>query len=155
MRFFDFCDFVPLLDAEGLVLVVPERARKPTVAADGRVREISRQHLLDDDRREVREPQDGREVRLVDAERPGESRLALVCARREERLPPLRPPEDLPAVLQPLYCMREIYFSREHIDPGWIFDASITDRVAADFQAIAPVWRLLRGLSDIGEGTYD
>lgn len=67
----------------------------------------------------------------------------------------LRPPEDLPAVLQPLYCMREIYFSREHIDPGWIFDASITDRVAADFQAIAPVWRLLRGLSDIGEETYD
>ena len=63
--------------------------------------------------------------------------------------------DDLPAVLQPLYCMREIYFSREHIDPGWIFDASITDRVAADFQAIAPVWRLLRGLSDIGEGTYD
>ena len=79
-------------------------------------------------------------------------RSAKPFARRRKKL---RPPEDLPAVLQPLYCMREIYFSREHIDPGWIFDASITDRVAADFQAIAPVWRLLRGLSDIGEGTYD
>lgn len=67
----------------------------------------------------------------------------------------LHPPPEVPEHLHDFYCMREIYFSRQHIDHGWIFDASITKRVADDFQAIAPVWRLLRGLSDIEEGTYD
>lgn len=67
----------------------------------------------------------------------------------------LRPPNGLPAALVPVYCARSLYFEKQNIDPAWIFEPSIADRVAADFRALAPVWRLLRGLSDLGEGTYD
>lgn len=63
----------------------------------------------------------------------------------------MQPPPGLPAMLCGLYPARSLYFEKQGIDPGWIFDAEIVNRVAADFKAIAPVWRLLRGLNDLGE----
>ena len=63
----------------------------------------------------------------------------------------MKPPEGLPVELAPIYPARELYFEKTGIDPGWIFDASIVNRVAADFKALAPVWRLLRGLNETGE----
>lgn len=67
----------------------------------------------------------------------------------------MRPPDGLPIQLAPVYPARSLYFEKTGVDAGWIFDASIVSRVAADFQALAPVWRLLRGLNEIGEGQYD
>ena len=64
----------------------------------------------------------------------------------------LQPPPTLPAMLKSLYPARSLYFEKQGIDPGWIFEASIVDRVAADFTALQPVWRLLRGLYDIEGG---
>ena len=67
----------------------------------------------------------------------------------------MKPPGGLPAALAPIYCARSLFFEKQNIDPKWIFDASIVDRVANDFKALAPVWRMLRGLTDLGEETYD
>ena len=67
----------------------------------------------------------------------------------------MRPPGGLPVALSQVYCARRLYFERQHIDPQWIFDPSITDRVAADFKALAPAWRLLRGLADLREENHD
>lgn len=67
----------------------------------------------------------------------------------------MKPPAGLPAALAPIYPARQLYFEKQGIDPAWIFDETITDRVAADFKALAPVWRLLRGLNDLGEGNHD
>lgn len=69
-----------------------------------------------------------------------------------KRMPP---PEGLLAALAPVYPARELYFEKQGVDPAWIFDASIVERVAADFKAAAPVWHLLRGLNDLGEEMYD
>lgn len=67
----------------------------------------------------------------------------------------MKPPGSLPAALAPIYCARSLFFEKQNIDPMWIFDAGIVDRVANDFKALAPVWRMLRGLTDLGEETYD
>ena len=64
----------------------------------------------------------------------------------------LQPPPSLPEMLKSLYPARSLYFEKQGIDPGWIFEASIVDRVAADFTALQPVWRLLRGLDDMDGG---
>ncbi len=61
----------------------------------------------------------------------------------------VQPPPTVPEMLKSLYPARSLYFEKQGIDPAWIFDGGIVDRVAADFTAIAPVWRLLRGLNDI------
>jgi len=62
-----------------------------------------------------------------------------------------QPPAGLPAMLAPVYPARSLYFEKMDIDPAWIFDGGIVNRVASDFRALAPVWRLLRGLNDIRE----
>ncbi len=65
----------------------------------------------------------------------------------------MKPPAGLPLNLAGIYPVRTIYFEKQNIDPNWIFDASIVNRVAQDFTAMKPVWKLLRGLSDIEEET--
>lgn len=65
----------------------------------------------------------------------------------------MKPPAGLPLSLAGIYPVRTLFFEKQNIDPGWIFEASIVDRVAKDFVALKPVWKLLRGLSDIGEET--
>jgi len=62
-----------------------------------------------------------------------------------------RPPDGLPAALAGVYPARSLYFEKTGIDPAWIFEPSIVDRTAADFRALTPLWRLLRGLNEIGE----
>ena len=57
--------------------------------------------------------------------------------------------QSLPVQLAGIYPARSLYFEQPDIDPAWIFEPGIVDRVAADFKALAPVWRLLRGLSDM------
>ena len=64
-----------------------------------------------------------------------------------------RPPAGLPAALAPVYPARSLYFEKQGVDPGWIFDAGIVNRVAADFKAVSPLWRLLRGLYETGGET--
>lgn len=63
-----------------------------------------------------------------------------------------QPPPGVPEMLKSLYPARSLFFEKQGIDPGWIFDGAIVDRVAADFTALTPVWRLLRGLNDIDGG---
>ena len=64
----------------------------------------------------------------------------------------LQPPPCLPEMLKSLYPARSLYFEKQGIDPSCIFDSSIVDRVASDYRAIAPVWRMLRGLNDTDGG---
>ena len=65
----------------------------------------------------------------------------------------MKPPDGLPAALAPLYPARALYFEKQGIDPKWIFEPEIVERVASDFRALALLWRLLRGLDEIGENT--
>lgn len=64
----------------------------------------------------------------------------------------LQPPPTLPEMLKSVYPARSLYFEKQGIDPSWIFDSDIVSRVSTDFKAIAPVWRLLRGLNDTDGG---
>lgn len=64
----------------------------------------------------------------------------------------IRVPGGLPIELASIYPARQLYFERTGIEPHWIFEADIVDRVAADFKQLAPVWQLLRGLNDIEGG---
>ena len=64
----------------------------------------------------------------------------------------MQPPPTVPEMLKSVYPARSLYFEKTGIDPAWIFDEGIVNRVAEDFKAIAPVWRLLRGLNDIEGG---
>lgn len=61
----------------------------------------------------------------------------------------LQPPPTVPEMLKSLYPARSLYFEKTGIDPAWIFDGGIVERVASDFKALTPVWKLLRGLNDI------
>lgn len=70
-----------------------------------------------------------------------------------DRWKKMKPPAGLPLSLANVYNCRTIYFEKQNIDPAWIFEPTIVDRVAKDFTALKPVWKLLRGLSDIGEET--
>lgn len=64
----------------------------------------------------------------------------------------IKAPDGLPPALAALYRARELYFERADINPAVVFNPALADIVAADFTALAPLWRLLRGLTDIGEG---
>ena len=70
-----------------------------------------------------------------------------------DRWKKMKAPSGLPLSVASVYNFRTIYFEKQNIDPAWIFEPSIVDRVARDFTAMKPVWKLLRGLSDIGEET--
>lgn len=56
-------------------------------------------------------------------------------------------PEGLPERLLPLYKARDIYFEKAGVSPAMAFAPDIVARVSADFTALKPVWRLLRGLA--------
>ena len=57
-------------------------------------------------------------------------------------------PEQIPPSLRPLYTARSVYFSREDAPLKWAFDARLTDRVLKDYRALAPAYRMLRGIYD-------
>jgi len=70
-----------------------------------------------------------------------------------QRWKKMKPPAGLPLSLAGVYNCKSLYFEKQNINPEWIFEPTIVDRVAKDFTALKPVWKLLRGLSDIGEET--
>ena len=57
-------------------------------------------------------------------------------------------PENVPECLHPWYAGREIYVGKQHPDMGQIGSAAILDTVRADFEALAPLYHLLRGAYD-------
>jgi len=72
-----------------------------------------------------------------------------------DRWKKMKPPAGLPLSVASVYNLKTVYFEKQNIDPAWIFEPTIAQRVAKDFLALKPVWKLLRGLSDLGEETYD
>lgn len=61
-------------------------------------------------------------------------------------------PPSVPESLKHWYLLRDVYIARERIDMAWAYDPSLTDKVAADFKALAPMYRLLRGAFDEAAG---
>lgn len=57
-------------------------------------------------------------------------------------------PPKLPEGLKPWYAARELYIGKVFPEVAWAFEPSITERVQGDFQAMAPLYRLMRGLRD-------
>lgn len=61
-------------------------------------------------------------------------------------------PDNVPPELHWLYRARELYITQGTTQLNWIYDASLADRVLRDYQALAPLYRLLRGVWDeVGE----
>lgn len=57
-------------------------------------------------------------------------------------------PENIPERLKPWYTARELYIAQARPDMRWAFSRDIFRHVLADFQAMAPIYRLLRGMQD-------
>ncbi|MGN0778366.1 MAG: DUF2461 domain-containing protein [Aristaeellaceae bacterium] len=57
-------------------------------------------------------------------------------------------PDSVPPTLHWLYRAREVYIVRENTQMPWIYDKQLIDRVRADYEAMAPLYRLLRGVWD-------
>lgn len=57
-------------------------------------------------------------------------------------------PPSVPPYMQDWYKVRELFIGREDTQMSWISDASLVDRVRRDFEALAPLYRLLRGAWD-------
>ena len=57
-------------------------------------------------------------------------------------------PPKLPEQLKYWYAARELYIGKVYPEMSWAFDASIVRRVQEDFQVMAPLYRLMRGLQE-------
>lgn len=57
-------------------------------------------------------------------------------------------PENIPLSLRGLYPAREIYFSRDDAKLEWAFEPQLVDRIVKDYRALAPAYRMLRGIYD-------
>lgn len=59
---------------------------------------------------------------------------------------------DVPLMVPPSlrfwYTMRDVYVCRQHIDFTWAFSRRVFDEARKDFEAQAPLYRLLRGIQD-------
>lgn len=64
----------------------------------------------------------------------------------------MQPPGGLPVELLELYRARDIFFDKANVSPETAFAKDIVSRVGADFLSLKPVWRMLRGLAETGEG---
>lgn len=58
-------------------------------------------------------------------------------------------PETLPARLHPWYLRRDIYLVKQGINPAWVFEPGLEDRLAKDFMALKPFYQMLRGAHEI------
>lgn len=63
----------------------------------------------------------------------------------------LKPPEGLHGQLHEWYNRKEIYLSKMNINPEWVFQEDLTDRLVSDFTALAPFYHLLRGCYVLGQ----
>ena len=77
------------------------------------------------------------------------------CGLPERHLAPggstfkrLSVPENLPERLLPWYTAKELYVTKVLPEFSWAFDSGIAPRVQGDFEAMAPLYRLLRGFQD-------
>ena len=57
-------------------------------------------------------------------------------------------PENIPPLLQTWYRSKELYISRADVKYEWAFDEKLPERVWRDYRAMAPLYRLLRGIYD-------
>ena len=55
-------------------------------------------------------------------------------------------PENVPESLRPWYTAREVYVGKAHPDMGLIGSRDILEAVRADYEALAPLYHLLRGV---------
>lgn len=58
-------------------------------------------------------------------------------------------PETLPARLHPWYLRRDIYLVKQGINPTWVFEPGLEDRLAKDFMALKPFYQMLRGAYEV------
>ena len=57
-------------------------------------------------------------------------------------------PENIPERLRPWYTTKELYVHRFAPEFRWVYKPELVDMVRADFLALAPLYRLLRGIYD-------
>ena len=57
-------------------------------------------------------------------------------------------PENIPPLLQTWYRSKELYIARANVKYDWAFDEKLPERVWRDYRAMAPLYRLLRGIYD-------
>lgn len=57
-------------------------------------------------------------------------------------------PEQIPPSLRFLYSAREMYIEKTGAQLPWIYSPDIVNRAAADYQAMAPLYKALRGLME-------
>lgn len=60
-------------------------------------------------------------------------------------------PDGLPAALQEFYRLKEVYAMKKDIKPESIFEPGFEEKLAADFLALSPMYRLLRGCYELAE----
>ena len=60
-------------------------------------------------------------------------------------------PENVPESLALWYKAKSIGISRQGAHLGWVYDRSLLGKVAADYQTMAPIYRLIRGVWDEAE----
>ena len=58
-------------------------------------------------------------------------------------------PESLPVDLHDFYRLKEVYAIKRNIKPQWIFEPGFEKMLASDFEALSPLYRLLRGCYEL------
>lgn len=58
-------------------------------------------------------------------------------------------PENLPEFLHGFYRLKEVYVTKAGIKPTSVFEPGFEKKLAADFLALAPMYRLLRGCYEL------
>lgn len=57
-------------------------------------------------------------------------------------------PSNIPERLHPWYLMRSCYIPRMNPDLSWVYSHRIVQEVRRDFEATAPIYRMLKGIQD-------
>ena len=60
-------------------------------------------------------------------------------------------PDNIPPRLKPWYCAREMYIGKLIRDESIAYRAELVDTLRKDFQAVSPLYRILRGIQDSNE----
>lgn len=58
-------------------------------------------------------------------------------------------PDKLPEALVPWYIRRDVYLVKQNINPDWVFEPGLENRLARDFLALKPFYQMLRGAYEI------
>ncbi len=58
-------------------------------------------------------------------------------------------PEKLPDALIPWYIRRDVYLVKQNINPEWVFEPGLENRLAQDFLALKPFYQMLRGAYEV------